>query len=296
MPEQLRAARISIISNIMLVITKAVIGLSIYSVSVMSEAIHSGMDLLAALVAFMSIRAATKPADANHPFGHGKIENISGVFQALLIFGAAGWIIYESVAKLHSGEAVHAVGPGLLVMIMSAVVNIFVSRYLYKIAKKTDSIALEADALHLRTDVYTSLGVATGLLLLSLTGLQWLDAVIAIAVSLLILHAAWKLTLHALMPLVDAKLPEGEEQAIRTIIAKHSCDYVSYHRLRTRKAGSERHVDLHLVLPSALPVGEVHSLCHRIDDSIKTAFPKTHLMIHVEPCTDQCDECSHCSG
>src|SRR3989304_4174382 len=158
-----RAAMISVISNTALVLMKLIVGLLIGSVSVISEAIHSGFDLLAAVIALFSVRTSSRPADSDHPFGHGKIENVSGAIEALLIFLAAGWIIFEAVKKFLYSEPMEAANWGVGVMFISAITNIFVSQMLFKVGKETDSVALQADAWHLRTDVYTSAGVMVGL-------------------------------------------------------------------------------------------------------------------------------------
>ena len=163
-------ARLSVISNTTLMLLKLAVGLAIGSVSVISEAIHSGMDLLAAIIALFAVKISGKPADQHHPFGHGKVENISGTVEALLIFLAAIWIIYEAIKKLLNPQPLEDVGWGVAVMFVSAMVNIFVSRTLFKVGKETDSVALQADAWHLHTDVYTSAGVMAGL------GIIWLGS------------------------------------------------------------------------------------------------------------------------
>ncbi|HEX2970098.1 MAG TPA: cation diffusion facilitator family transporter, partial [Bacteroidales bacterium] len=184
MNPKVKVARLSIVSNTFLIIIKIVVGLLSGSVSIISEAIHSSMDLVAALIAFFSVRVSDNPPDSRHPYGHGKVENVSGVIEALLIFIAAGWIIFEASKKIFGGEIeLESIGLGSLVMLIAAVVNTLVSMRLYKVARETHSVALEADALHLKTDVYTSLGVAAGLGLIMLTGFRWLDPVVAIMVA-----------------------------------------------------------------------------------------------------------------
>ncbi|HZY25331.1 MAG TPA: cation diffusion facilitator family transporter, partial [Bacteroidales bacterium] len=187
-------ARLSILSNSLLIVMKLAVGLISGSVSILSEAIHSSMDLIAAVIAFFSVKVSDNPPDSRHPYGHGKIENISGVIESLLIFSAAILIIIEAVKKL-LGERIEleSISLGSLVMLISAVVNIFVSRRLYKVARETKSVAIEADALHLKTDVFTSLGVAIGLGLIILTGINWFDPVIAILVALFIIKEAYQL-------------------------------------------------------------------------------------------------------
>lgn len=195
--EKVKTARLSIISNSLLIVMKVVAGLISGSVSILSEAIHSGMDLVAAIIAFFSVKFSDTPPDKEHPYGHGKFENVSGVVEALLIFVAAGWIIYEAIEKITHPSPVENIQIGSLVMGISAVVNFLVSRRLYKVARKTDSIALEADALHLKTDVLTSLGVAVGLTLIWFTHWTILDPAVAILVALMIIRESYRLLKNA---------------------------------------------------------------------------------------------------
>ncbi|HEY3418664.1 MAG TPA: cation diffusion facilitator family transporter, partial [Armatimonadota bacterium] len=283
-------ALLSVVSNTLLVIFKLIVGLSIGSVSVISEAIHSGVDLLAAIIALFAVSTAGKPADEEHPFGHGKVENISGAVEALLIFGAAAWIIYEAFKKLHELKPLDDVGWGVVVMLISALANILVSRQLFRIGKATDSVALQADAWHLRTDVWTSGGVMLGLLIILVgrwlapgVDLHWVDPVAAIAVALLIIRAAWDLTLQAGRDLLDASLPRHEEDQVREVINLNSPPVLSYHRLRTRKAGATRFIEFHLRVDPGMTVVESHQLSHKIIDEIRERFPDARLTIHTEP-------------
>lgn len=285
METRAKAAGISIVSNTALVLGKLGIGLAINSVSVISEAIHSGMDLAAAFIAYFSVRVASKPADAGHRYGHGKIENISGTIEALLIFLAAVWIIYEAAKKFLVGSS--PVGEpmmGVAVMAAASIVNYFVSRYLFRVAAATESIALEADAWHLRTDVYTSLGVTGSLLAIYFTGFHWLDPLVALVVAAMIIKAALKLTKEAMLPLMDASLSAEEEQVIKEVITRHADQYVEFHKLRTRKSGRDRQVDLHLVVPYYRNIDQVHELCEHISDEIKQTMPYVDILIHAEPC------------
>lgn len=275
-------ARWSIVSNSALILMKVVAGIASGSVSILSEAIHSFMDLLAAIIAFFSVRISDTPADTEHPYGHGKFENISGVVEALLIFVAAFWIIYEAIEKLLHPSPVEALPVAIAIMAVSAVVNIIVSKRLYKVARETDSIALEADALHLKTDVYTSAGVAVGLTLIWVSGYTFLDPIIAILVALLILKESFVLFRKAYGPLLDVSLPQAEVDAIREKINMHCTNSITYHDLRTRKAGMHKYVDFHLNLPPMLTVKEAHTLCDIIEEDIRKSFPGTEVTIHVE--------------
>ena len=295
MQEKTRAASLSVLSNSVLTLGKVSIGLASGSVSILSEGIHSGIDLLAAIIALFAVKESGKPADERHAYGHGKIENISGTIEALLIFIAAIWIIIEAVHKFSSGVVLENLGWGMGIMAFSALVNFFVSSYLMHIAKKTNSVALEADALHLRTDVYTSAGVFVGLLLVHLTGWVIFDPIIAILVALLIVKAAFDLTKEAFMPLVDVRLDESEYRVILAVLKDYSNNFVEFHKLRTRRSGPERHIDLHLVVPKFKSVLEVHELCNRIEKDIKERLPETYILIHAEPCSDAEEQCPTCA-
>lgn len=281
MNPKVKVARLSILSNTFLIIIKLTVGIMSGSVSIISEAIHSSMDLVAALIAFFSVRVSDNPPDSRHPYGHGKIENISGVIEALLIFVAAGWIIIEAVRKLSEDEIVlESIGLGSLVMILAAIINTFVSMQLYKVARATNSVALEADALHLKTDVYTSLGVAAGLGLIMLTDLKWLDPVVAIMVAFFIIFESFQLLKRAFSPLLDEAWKDSEVIDLEKVLGELD---VRYHELRTRIAGNYRFIDLHIEIPEHVSVGDAHRYCDKIEDELKARFDNLNITIHVEP-------------
>jgi len=287
-------ARLSILSNSMLVIMKLVVGFGIGSVSIISEAIHSAIDLIAAVIAYFSVKKSAEPPDKEHTFGHGKFEDFSGLIEAGLIFVAAILIVREAALKL-MGQGTELDSrlliAGIAVMFVSAAANWYVSSRLMKAAKATESIALEADAWHLRTDVYTSLGIFAGLALISLTGWKFLDPLFAVAVAIFIMKAAYDLTRRAAADLMDTSLPEAEEERIKSIISEHYLQYASFHELRTRRSGSDRFMDLHLVVPKNLTVSEAHSLSDHLENDLREAFPRSSITIHFEPCDMNCDAC-----
>jgi cation diffusion facilitator family transporter len=283
--KKVKTARLSIFSNVFLIIIKIIAGLLSGSVSILSEAIHSLMDLIASVIAFFSVKISSQPPDKEHLYDHGKFENISGVIEGILILIAAGWIIYEAIHKFLHQEEIEYLYLGIIVMSISAMVNFFISRRLYKVANETDSIALEADALHLKTDVYTSLGVAVGLGLIYFTNLHFLDPIIAIAVALLIVYEAIILIRNAYRPLLDTSLPEEDMNTINRILQKYSEDCIGFHQLRTRKSGSNKYLDFHLVVPEKMTVKEAHDLCDTIEDEIKLSINNMDINIHVEPCS-----------
>jgi cation diffusion facilitator family transporter len=282
-----KVALLSIISNTLLIILKITAGILSGSVSIISEAIHSMMDLVASFIAFLSVRSSANPADKDHPYGHGKIENISGIVEGLLIFIAAGMIIYEAAKKLIQPVQIEHAYVAIAVMTASALINLLVSRKLYKVAKEEDSMALEADALHLKTDVYTSFGVGIGILLIKLTGLTILDSIVAILVALIIIKEAWELCINAFHHLIDVKLTDEEEQDIDQIIEKVMREYnrqlIDYHKLKTRKSGNKRHVDFHITLDPNLTVKEAHDIVGCLKKEMNEKFPNTRVSIHIDP-------------
>ncbi|HOD34407.1 MAG TPA: cation diffusion facilitator family transporter [Syntrophales bacterium] len=296
---KIAAALLSVISNITLLTTKIIAGLLIGSVSIISEAIHSGIDLLAAVIALISVRTSSLPADEEHPFGHGKIENISGTIEALLIFAAAIWIIYEAARKFIRPEPLEAVGWGVIVMAVSVVINLIVSENLFRVGRETDSVALQADAWHLRTDVYTSAGVLLSLAIIGIGRqyrpdlyLDWLDPVAALAVAAIILRAAYNLTVQSARDLMDVQLPPEEAAWIRGLIMEHRPVIRGFHKMRTRKAGHFRFIEFHIQVDSKMSVEDAHHLTDEISRRIREKYPDSTVTIHVEPCRGDClDEC-----
>jgi cation diffusion facilitator family transporter len=283
-----RTARLSILSNAILIVIKLVVGFLSGSVSIVSEAIHSFMDLAAAVMAFFSIRIAQRPADPGHPYGHEKVENVSAVLEAVLIFVAAGLIIYEAVKKLVTHEPIQHLELGVAVMLVSGIVNIFVSRRLYKVAREEESVALEADALHLKTDVYSSLGVGAGLLVIIVLGrvahISWasrLDPIVAMAIAGLILRESWAMLRKAFGPLLDTSIAPQELAAIQESVARHP--NASVHSVRTRRAGGKKHIDFHLSVPESMSVKESHHLCDLIEKDLEKRLSHTSILIHIEP-------------
>jgi cation diffusion facilitator family transporter len=286
------AAKLMLIVVAGLIVLKVVVAVITGSISILAQAVDSSLDLLAVIVTFIAIRIATKPADREHPFGHGKMENIAAIVQAGLIFAAGGLIIYSAVERIITGARVELAEAGIGVMLVSMIASIFLSRYLFKVAKAADSIVLQANAQNIAVDVYSTAAVLAGLVAVRFTGLNILDPIIAMAVAGLILKTGYDVLRGSFGGLIDVKLPEAEETVIRACIMKYNYRMVAFHDLRTRKAGSYRYIDLHLVMPKNESVEEAHRLCDRLERDIRNKLPRAHITIHVEPCTTECDQCS----
>jgi len=290
-------AILSVFSNSVLVAFKTIVGILIGSVSIISEAIHSGMDLLAAVIAMFSVKESSIPADDVHPFGHGKVESISGLVEAVLIFVAAFWIIFEALKKISSSQALESPGWGVAVMLASTVINFIVSQRLFKVGKEAESIALQADAWHLRTDVYTSAGVMLSLAIIWIahfifpeSNIHWLDPAAALFVAVFILRAAYHLTSQTLRDLMDVKLPAEEEAMIRGIIASHKPDVHGFHQLRTRRAGNFRFIEFHIKVDPKMTVEASHNITKEMKRIIREKFSDCVITIHIEPCDGSCTD------
>jgi cation diffusion facilitator family transporter len=287
-------ARLSIITISSLIAMKAVASIITGSIAIRADAFHSVIDLSGAIIGFTGIRIAKRPPDERHPFGHGKAEDIAGATISGLIFAAAGTIIYQAANRLMAGGAVELVTTGIYITAAAIVINIVIARLVLRLSQAKDSIALEATARDMMADVYSSVAVLVGLVLVRLTGLNILDPIIAIAVAGLIIRTAYLTMKKSVDNLMDTKLPEAEEEIVKARIRelKYSGQIVDFHAFRTRKAGSQRYIDLHLVMPKNASVDETHQLCDRLEHDIQTRLQRVNVTIHIEPCDGNCDYCS----
>jgi cation diffusion facilitator family transporter len=284
---KIKTAKLSIFSNVFLIIIKVFAGLTSGSVSIISEAIHSGIDLIASGIAYFAVKISAKAPDKKHPYGHGKFENISGVIEGLLIFLAAFWIIFEAVHRILNPNDVSFFLLAGGVMFLSAVVNFFVSRRLYKVAHLTNSIALEADALHLKTDVYSSLGVGLGMVFIWLTGWHIFDPIFAIIVALFIMKESFELVSTAFSPLLDSQVSDEEyEKLYNEIRELVNYNNVKFSKLRSRKSGPTHIIDFNLIVPGNMTVEESHKICDHIEDELHRQYTDLDANIHVEPHTN----------
>ena len=287
------AVKLSIIVIIGLIVLKVVVGAHTGSLSILAQAIDSFLDLFAVAVTFLAVRIATKPADEKHPFGHGKAENIAAIVQAILIFLAGGSIIYAAVRRIMTGTTLELTEAGIGVMLVSIIASILLSRHLLRVSRLEDSLALQANAHNIAADVYSAAAVLVGLIVVRFTKLSIIDPILALLVAVYILKVAYDVVKNSFGGLVDVKLPEAEENAIRSAITEHfGREVVGFHALRTRKAGSQRYIDLHLVMPKSTSVEEAHQMCEHLEQDIRSRLPHTDVTIHVEPCDENCDWCS----
>jgi cation diffusion facilitator family transporter len=290
-PRKTRAAAVSIASNSILIVLKIAAGLITGSIAILTEAIHSAIDLVASVVAYFSVRKAEEPADESHPYGHAKVENVAAAIEGMLILVSAGVIVLESVRRLASGAEVEMLGVGIAVIGLSVVTNIAVSTFLYRQARLTDSPALEGDAAHLRTDAMTSAGVLVGLVLLQVTGVTALDPATALLVAGAIVFAGVRILDRSSRVLVDEALPQEELDAIRIAIEGHEAlELAGFHKLRARRAGSRRYIDLHVQFRPGTSLERAHVVSHELQGEIRGRVRGADVLIHLEPAGPPPDE------
>lgn len=288
---QVRAAIVSAAAGLTILVFKFAAYVVTGSVAILSDAAESVVNVVAANVALISLVVAVRPPDRGHQYGHGKAEYISSATEGGLIVLAGVWVLITAILRFFRPVPLQHLDWGLLVLVVATGANFFTARFLLRVSRDADSMALEADARHLLADVLTSLGVLAGLGLAWLTGRVWLDAAVAAVVAVHIARMGGGVYSRGIHGLMDTSLPPGEEAAIRAILDEHRDEIVEYHALRARKAGPARFIDLHLVLHRVLTVGQAHALCDHLEEHIESALPGSDITIHVEPCGPDCPRC-----
>jgi cation diffusion facilitator family transporter len=256
------------------------------SVGLLSDAMESGVNLVAALAAFWALTLAAKPADRSHPYGHFKAEYFSSGLESVLIVVAALAIIHAAIGHLLQPEPLEQVGIGLALSLLATALNGLVAWLLLKASRRFHSISLRADAHHLLSDVWTSLGVVVGIGLVKVTGWTILDPLIAIAVAINIIRTGWKLFQETASGLLDRSLPEEEQQRLEQLLAGRQSEEIRFHALRTRVAGSRRFVSLHVLVPGRWSVRQGHDLCEQLEQEIAAMLTHTDVVTHLEPIED----------
>ena len=279
-----RAAALSFTSNLTLMVLKFTVGILTGSIAVLSDAIDSAEDMVASAFAFLSIRLASRPPDDEHPYGHGKAESIAAAGQALLIAGGGGYIIYQGVQRLVERDAEIDTLPGIIALALTALVNVAVVLYVGRAARLTGSPALAADTRHLWTNVAQAVAVVAALALVATTGNTIFDPIAALLLAVYLLWTAGHVFTAAIDEIMDVRLPEREERLIQACIEEHRGGGIrGYHRLRTRKSGRQRYVDLHLLVDPQETVAAAHELCDTIEAAIHARLPGALVTIHLEP-------------
>jgi cation diffusion facilitator family transporter len=281
-----RAAAVSIASNSALIALKLAAAAITGSVAILSEALHSMIDLIASVIAFISVRRADEPADVEHPYGHEKLESLAASIEGMLILAGAALIFYESVRRLTNGASVENLGVGIAVIGFSALANAGVSVFLRRQARKHRSPALAGDASHLGTDALTSVGVLIGLALVKITGAEAIDSIVAICVAMVIVFAGIRVLRQSASALVDEAPPPEEMDRVEAAIARARSgtpEIVGYHKLRARTTGRRTYIDLHVQFRRGTTLERAHELAHELRDAIESDLGDAEVLIHVEP-------------
>jgi len=283
-PAKTGAAALSIASNTALILLKVAAGAITGSVAILSEAMHSSIDLIASIVAYISVRKADEPADEEHRYGHEKIENLSAAIEGMLILVGSAVIAFEAIRHLVVGAEIQRLGVGIAVVGVSAVANLTVGGIVARRARATESAALEGDAAHLRTDALTSVGVLVGLTLVQITGANWIDPIVALVVAAAIVVSGVRILTRSSRVLVDEALPADEQRAIGEAVQAFGPRGVAgYHKLRTRRAGARRYVDLHVQFRAGTTLEDAHAIAHELQDAIRARVRGADVLIHLEP-------------
>lgn len=288
---KIRAASISITAAVLLAIIKILVAFTSGSMAVLASAVDSLLDIVMSGVNLVAIRHAEQPPDDCHPFGHGKYETLATLFQALIIMASGGWIVYEASNRLSTGAQSLDVDQGIGILAFGALAAWGISSYLKRAAAKTESSALAADSLHFRMDIFSNLGLLTGMLVIRWFELPWLDPTLSILVAAYILSEAFKLVRYALRDMLDHELPDEIKNQVRDVIAKQGLPLAGYHNLRTRRAGSRKIMDFHLEVCRHMSVKDAHDIADQLEKGIEDTILGADVTIHIEPCAE-----GHCPG
>jgi cation diffusion facilitator family transporter len=284
MSSKTRAAGLAIASNTVLIAIKLTAGIITGSVGILSDAVHSLMDLVASVISLFSVRQSDKPADYTHPYGHEGLEDLSAGAQAILLLAGAAFVIYEAISRLISGAQVESAGLGIAVVAIAAVVNIVVSTILMRTSRSLNSPALGATGADLRTDAAVSLGVLVALIIIKITGVTWLDPLVGLLIGLAISTTGIRILVSAVRRLSGETLPPEELAQLQSVIASFiGSEMIGYHDLRARHLGSSHQVDLHLQFAEGTSLRRAHEISHQVQDAMTGRLPGTTVLIHIEP-------------
>jgi cation diffusion facilitator family transporter len=256
------------------------------SVGLLSDALESGVNLVAAIFTLLMLSVAARPPDEEHPHGHGKAEYFASGAEGMLVLVAAAGIAWAALDRLFSPQPIADAPLGIAISTLASGVNFAVARVLLRAGRRYHSIALEADAHHLMTDVWTSAGVLVAIVAVALTGWARLDPIIALAVAVQIVWTGVKLVRRSAMGLLDTALPDVEQEAVRAVLQRHAGPEVQFHALRTRQAGARRFVTVHVLVPGEWSVRRGHALLEQLEEEVRAVIPNVTVLTHLEALED----------
>lgn len=278
-----RIAAISLVVTACLLALKLAAAIASDSIAVFGDAVDSGADLAAGFAALISVRIAAEPADESHPYGHGKVESISAGVAAGIIALGGGFVVVQAIRRLAGGPPEIEVGFGLIAMLIAATINAFMSWVMNREARRSHSLALRAEAKHLQTNVVQAGTIFVGLALVGLTGEEAFDPLVALGLAAYMGWTALGLVRAATSDMMDTSLPADDLAVIREVLAQNDGAIRSYHRLRTRRSGAIRHIDMHLQVDPALSIEQAHSIADAVEGDIASRLPGSVVVIHLEP-------------
>jgi len=277
-----RAAGVALAVNLFLFVLKAVVGLLIYSLSVLSDAMESFTESLSSFTTLLSLKQVVRPPDEDHHFGHGKYDTLGSLVEGTVIFAFAMIILIEGAKRIIHREVVKMAELGIAVMLLNSIIKFLVSLYLTKLGKKADSLSLLSAAQHYKLDFYNAFGIITGLFLIRLTHIYIIDPIIAIIIGFFFLRTSIKILRDSINQVVD-KVPPGVEERVEKLIMEHYPQLTGFHKLRIRKAGNELQMDMHIQFPKDVSLEDAHNLSEHLEEDIKGLFPSATVVIHMEP-------------
>lgn len=292
--KRIATARFSVGSSVTLAVSKLIVGIVSGSLGVLSSAFDNLADILMSLVNYFSIRKSMEPADSSHPYGHGKVETLGTVLMAGIIMLTGVWIVREGIRRLMAGIVPRSIDIGLVVMALSVPASWFISERIRKAGEETGSQALSADSLHFRTDVWSGGGIFLSLLAYRVTGWKWLDPGVAAAVGVYIVVSAFPVMREAVEDLLDRSLPAETVEKIRQVLEEHRPYVVDYHALRTRRSGSEKQVDFHIVVCKEHLLQDAHRVADHLEMEVARAIGNAHVVTHIDPCGEECPGLEKC--
>lgn len=295
----LRAARFSVASAASLAAAKLLVGIVSGSLAVLSSAFDSLADIVMSAVNFLFLRKSMDPADANHPYGHGKVETLATILQGMVVAAIGGWVVYEGIRRLAEGRVPSFPDLGIAVMAVGAGASWFIAGRIRRAGERAGSPGLVADSLHYRTDVYTNGGIVLSLVLFRFTGWKWIDPALALLLGGYIVYEAGALLYNALHDLLDRGLPLEVVARVEAIINAHRPMVVDFHDLRTRRAGAQKHVDFHVVVCREFQLKDAHRVADHLEMEVREALGNVCVVTHIDPCSVECpgkEECARILG
>ncbi|BAI81443.1 cation efflux protein [Deferribacter desulfuricans SSM1] len=282
--EKANAPKVAIIVAFFLACTKVAFGFLVNSMAIVSSAADSILDVISSSINYIAIKKAEEPPDEKHPYGHAKFESLATYIQSLIILISGGFILYKSIIKIIHKQAITDLNTGIYIMLLSLITTFFLVSYLTRVAKKTKSSIIEADALHYKVDILSNAGILVALIIIKFTNFQIIDPILSMLVAFYIIYSAIKLNIKVSMDLLDAEIPPEIKEDILNILKEFDEYHLDTHKIRTRKAGNKKFLDMHITLCRNLKLEDAHKITQLIENRLKENIEDLDVTIHMDPC------------